>query len=114
MSTAENYNLTSPGFPNGYAQNLDCQWIFSTSPGYHLGIIFTNIKLNSDDNPYSWEVVRVFSKNSELENWNLVLNLTSQNSTHHAAYASTMMKVEFNTDYFGNGTGFSAVIARCK
>lgn len=114
MSIAENYNLTSPGFPNGYAQNLQCEWIFSTSPGYHLGILFTNVKLNSDENPYSFEVVRIASRANELEDWKSVYELTSQNSTHQAAYASTMMKVTFNTDYAGNGTGFMASIVRSK
>ncbi|XP_072175625.1 uncharacterized protein [Diadema setosum] len=34
--------IESPGYPDGYANNLDCSWVIKTLPGYTLTVAFTD------------------------------------------------------------------------
>lgn len=114
MSTVVAYNLTSPGYPNGEPQLSHCEWIFSTSPGYHLGMYINSVELSNEFNIYSWAVINVFSRTAETEDWKLILQLTPHNTTRPTIYASNMMKVIFTNNYIRNGTGFSASVERGK
>lgn len=39
--SSEKVTFTSPGYPEGYADMLNCEWIFETTPGNHLGFLLT-------------------------------------------------------------------------
>ncbi|XP_041347068.1 embryonic protein UVS.2-like, partial [Gigantopelta aegis] len=39
--------LTSPNYPFSYANNMDCSWKISTSPGRFVQIKFLNMKIES-------------------------------------------------------------------
>jgi len=47
--SSEKVTFTSPGYPEGYADMLNCEWIFETTPGNHLGLTFTDMALESYD-----------------------------------------------------------------
>jgi len=36
-------NITSPGYPHGYASNLNVTWILHTEPYYHIDIEIIDI-----------------------------------------------------------------------
>ena len=36
------YVLTSPGYPNNYADNLNCRYTFYAQPGYRVNLTFTS------------------------------------------------------------------------
>ena len=37
-------NLTSPGYPSLYPNNLDCQWILTAQLNYRISIVFLDFK----------------------------------------------------------------------
>jgi hypothetical protein len=47
--SGEVHTLTSPGYPEGYADMLNCEWIFETAPGNHLGISFQNMDIEQSE-----------------------------------------------------------------
>jgi CUB domain. len=47
--SSENVEFTSPGYPEGYADMLHCEWIFETTPGNHLGLTFSEMDLEQSD-----------------------------------------------------------------
>lgn len=50
--TNEKVTFTSPGYPDGYTYMLNCEWIFETTPGNHLGLMFTDMDLEHYDTCY--------------------------------------------------------------
>ena len=58
--TAETYTLTSPGYPEGYDINLNCEWIFETAPNNHLSIYFQNMDLEVTYGCY-YDFVSIYS-----------------------------------------------------
>lgn len=50
--SSEKVTFTSPGYPEGYAHMLDCEWIFETPPGYHMGLVFHDMDLEQSASCY--------------------------------------------------------------
>lgn len=50
--SSEKVTFTSPGYPEGYADMLHCEWIFETAPGNHLGLRFSDMDLEQSDSCY--------------------------------------------------------------
>jgi hypothetical protein len=50
--SSERVTFSSPGYPEGYANMLNCEWIFETTPGNHLGLTFTDMALEQSYNCY--------------------------------------------------------------
>lgn len=50
--SSEMITFTSPGYPDGYASMLNCEWIFETTPGNHLGLTFTAVDLEQSNTCY--------------------------------------------------------------
>ena len=42
------YTFTSPGYPNGYKDNINCEWIFQAPIGDHIRLTFNDIRLEAD------------------------------------------------------------------
>ncbi|KAF4524800.1 hypothetical protein B566_EDAN010175 [Ephemera danica] len=47
ITTKTIVNFTSPGYPLGYDQNLNCEWIFEAPPTYHMAFWFNTMNLES-------------------------------------------------------------------
>ncbi|KAL3290304.1 hypothetical protein HHI36_023648 [Cryptolaemus montrouzieri] len=111
VNTLKNYSLTSPGFPNGYSNDLNCEWIFSTTPMNHLRIIFGAIDLDNTvgylDNCYS-DYVEVHSGKDGVQDWKLIKKICTYNESDLIFSTSNLMKVKFVSNFYSNGSGFSA------
>jgi hypothetical protein len=57
--TSEKVEITSPGYPGGYDHMLNCEWIFETTPGNHLGITFNDMDLEHFDSCFN-DYVQVY------------------------------------------------------
>ncbi|XP_045482434.1 cubilin [Harmonia axyridis] len=114
MAGLTNYSLTSPGYPNGYADQLDCEWIFSTAPVNHLVVNFPWVDLRSVYGVYyscsSLDSIEIFSGNEKTGEWKSIKQICSFNESNSAYLTSNRMKIKFSTDYSGNGTGFTAEV----
>lgn len=44
-ATSQDNTFTSPGYPNGYANNLNCLWVITTLPGNRIWLNLTNLDI---------------------------------------------------------------------
>ncbi|KRT80556.1 CUB domain-containing protein, partial [Oryctes borbonicus] len=110
INTLRNYTLQSPGYPDGYGHNLDCEWIFSTIPENHLQIDFYNVDLDYRF-PCLYDHVEIYSGKNGVQDWDLLTNICLPNDTYRETIETTnLMKVAFKTDSYKNSTGFNAMI----
>lgn len=42
------YTFSSPGFPEGYKTDLNCEWIIESEPQNHIEILFNKLDLESN------------------------------------------------------------------
>ncbi|VEN57932.1 unnamed protein product, partial [Callosobruchus maculatus] len=114
-SSSSNYTLTSPGYPTGYANNLNCQWIFSTIPMNHLAITFQDVNFGIRVAGFFAatcqyvDVVKLYQKGPFDDDWQKMRSVCQ--STSEVIHATNLLKVEFVTTRFRNGTGFKAYVA---
>lgn len=64
--SSEIFTLTSPGYPEGYADMLNCEWIFETAPGNHLGLVFQNMDIEQSDSCFL-DYVQVYTGKRHAE-----------------------------------------------
>lgn len=117
MEIENEVNLTSPGYPTGYAPSLNCEWIYSTPSTYHLAIKFTD--LNFGHIPFIKQCtytdrVSIYTRSSAESEWELLQNLCEVLESPLEIHGSNLMKVVFTTNKYLNGTGFQAVIRKGK
>ncbi|KAG5881771.1 hypothetical protein JTB14_021141 [Gonioctena quinquepunctata] len=112
MNTLHNYTLESPGYPHGYANDLKCEWIFSTIPMNHLEIKFTSLNFGFSQFAQRCDIlsdhVRLFQKHSYDNDWQLIEDLCKYKMDTFSA--TDLLKVQFDTTRFINGTGFKAMV----
>nr|XP_008192422.1 PREDICTED: cubilin [Tribolium castaneum] len=111
LNELKNYTtITSPGFPNGYAPNLQCEWILTTIPMNSLRIYFREMDLQPTYGGCYADYVEIFEKRLDKD-WTSVLKTCLSNITSNPGiYTTNMMKVVFKSDRYGNKTGFSALV----
>lgn len=112
-----NYTLTSPGYPEGYAPNLKCEWTFSTISMNHLILYFFNIDFNIFSNRFSMnrmcelnDRVNIYEKHFFDNEWKKVKTVCKSSDVENFVRTTDLMKIEFVTTRFINGTGFKAKI----
>ncbi|XP_037930895.1 cubilin homolog [Teleopsis dalmanni] len=105
--------LNSPGYPNGYDDNLHCTYIIKPEENIHhvvFELMFLDLEEISD---CSADNVRVFSS-SNLEDWHEELKVCNSKKEEIKAIATIRgtpyLKVEFKSDASINGTGFSSFL----
>ncbi|KAJ6643392.1 Cubilin like [Pseudolycoriella hygida] len=102
-------NINSPGFPYGYAANLNCTWILKPiSVDRHVVFLFEEIDLEDTANCLS-DYVKVYTSN-DLSNYKL-LNTTCKIIPHSVPeiHGNPYLKINFVSDYYTNRTGFLGV-----
>ncbi|KAL1493429.1 hypothetical protein ABEB36_011486 [Hypothenemus hampei] len=107
-----NITLTSPGYPNGYAPNLQCEWIYKVESQSHLLLKFIDVNLMLWNNNFpcrSADVIRVYTKYGN-EPWQMLTEICNNTVLKEDVVGGSLMKVEFKTNRFINGTGFKAMI----
>uniref|UniRef100_A0A182Y0Z6 Cubilin n=1 Tax=Anopheles stephensi TaxID=30069 RepID=A0A182Y0Z6_ANOST len=113
-STDTTFNLSSPGYPNGYQNGLNCSWIFQSAlPAYHPFLSFSFIDLEESSDCLA-DYVEVFSS-SDLATWKSFGRVcTFAIRGTYKFHGTPYLKLEFRTDYFQNRTGFTGtVFLRC-
>jgi hypothetical protein len=83
--TSEKVTFTSPGYPEGYAPMLNCEWIFETSPGNHLGLVFHDMDLEQSSSCYL-DYVQVYRGKRHVQRFagTLVRSLIKLHARAHA------------------------------
>lgn len=112
-SQNSSYDFSSPGWPDGYQDNLRCSWIFTSPPGTHLVMRILSMDLEESTNCVA-DFVEVYSGNAVTspDNAELLQKLCLANSTSTKLAASNVMTVKFETDSYLNKTGFNAFVYR--
>ncbi|XP_029048305.2 cubilin isoform X2 [Osmia bicornis bicornis] len=107
------YDFTSPGYPDGYESDLRCTWLITSPPGTHL--VLKILTMDLEDQTYcTADFVEVYSGNAltEPNDAELVEHLCWPNATSSWIKAGNVMTVKFESDGYGNKTGFSAYVYR--
>ncbi|XP_053675116.1 cubilin homolog [Anopheles nili] len=113
-STDTAFNLSSPGYPNGYASGLNCTWIFQSAlPTYHPFLSFDYVDMEETADCLA-DYVEVFSS-TDLVTWKTFGRVcTYAYRVKRMFHGEPHLKVELRTDYFQNRTGFSGTVQlRC-
>ncbi|KAI4473303.1 hypothetical protein M0802_016189, partial [Mischocyttarus mexicanus] len=109
----DTYRFSSPGWPNGYEDNLECTWIFTSPPGTHLSITINAMNLEESDQ-CTFDYVAIYAGNAltSTDNTELKGKLCLSNATWNSIKTKNIMTVKFITDSYTNKTGFSAKVTR--
>uniref|UniRef100_A0A1Y1LNZ2 Cubilin n=1 Tax=Photinus pyralis TaxID=7054 RepID=A0A1Y1LNZ2_PHOPY len=110
MTSRRLYHLKSPGYPNGYNVDLNCEWIFSSSPGYHIAVNFVRIDLEVTQDSCYADHINIYNKAMDSDEWDLVGTVCNLNDSAKAIHGGGLVKVQFVSDSSVNGTGFDARI----
>jgi hypothetical protein len=86
----EKVTFTSPGYPEGYGHMLNCEWIFETLPGYHLGLVFHDMDLEQSSSCYL-DYVQVYRGKRQVQCFTVtvITSLTSNTHTHTHTHTHT-------------------------
>ena len=107
LSTQETVNLTSPNYPEEYFNNINCVWHFyatdTTDGVFHL-------QIREFDLNYNWYSTDFLTIGGGSED-NVVASLESH-SPDTVTVSGTVLRVHFQTDERGTGTGFLLLIQR--
>lgn len=103
-------NITSPGYPNGYATQLNCIWtIVSAVQSFHPVITFGEVDLEDITDCIADHVE--ISSDREDGSWREVGKLCSVQARDMKIYEGTPnLRVKFKSDYGTNGTGFKSLV----
>lgn len=109
------YTLTSPGYPNGYERNLNCEWIFTTTPSNHLAVFFDKVNLDLGigyNTKCLLDHVEIYERENMDKDW--VLKATVCKADQNLIQLTNIVKIAFITNAFRNGSGFSLRIKERK
>lgn len=101
-------NITSPDYPNGYKDGLNCTWILqSGDPTSHPTILIRYIDLEESDGCTA-DYLKIFS-NRDDGSWRELAKLCDFDEDIGVFFSGTPnLKLEFISDHGINGTGFLA------
>ncbi|EDV46242.2 cubilin homolog [Drosophila erecta] len=102
----------SPGYPNGYEQNLNCSWsLVPSNPATHAVLTLSQIDLELFSEDCIADYVRISSSN-DLQNWSPLRTLCSlpTKSSDRIFHGTPYLQVEFKTDPSVNKTGFNGIV----
>ncbi|XP_002030177.2 cubilin homolog [Drosophila sechellia] len=98
--------ISSPGYPQGYTPNLNCEWTIKPQfPSHH--IYAHSIIVDLEDYPAcSADYLRIQSSR-DLSKWNNELH-ACKTSQVAAVHGTPYLRLQFRSDVSINGTGFRA------
>lgn len=114
--TLANYsyvNISSPGFPDGYDNDLDCEWIIKTNDSAtHVALMLRFVDLENVTDCAA-DYLAIYSS-SDLVDWKLEKKECSVPRIHFnrefLIHGRPFLKLHFHTDISENRTGFEAYI----
>ncbi|XP_030381464.1 cubilin homolog [Scaptodrosophila lebanonensis] len=101
-------SFNSPGYPHGYADNLQCEWTFVPGdPAMHVVLDLVKVDLESLHGCFG-DYVRVLSSN-DLVTWKPLIKTCNQPNASEAStwHGKPYLRLDFVTDLGINETGFS-------
>ncbi|XP_058802311.1 cubilin [Phymastichus coffea] len=109
-TTNSSYTFHSPGYPDGYAENLKYSWTFVTAPGSHVLLRFLSMNLEESENCVT-DYVAIYNGHVTTfnSNENLIKKVCLSNATSTSYSGQNTMTVQFVSDSYLNKTGFSAI-----
>lgn len=110
------FNLTSPGYPNGFDSKLNCEWIFSTTPENHIAIALLDLDLGDTQHDFCFaDRITVYEGVGGMQDWKYSKAVCHVNGTTLISVPSNYMKITFNSyNDNPNKTKFSAVALQGK
>lgn len=110
ISYMNRLNISSPGYPNDYANDLDCEWVIKPEdPAEHIVLSIYDVKLEIYGES---DYLRVFSS-TNLRNWKQELNMfDSRNKSIQpikVLHGTPYLKVVFHSDSSVSNSGFTAL-----
>jgi hypothetical protein len=112
INSLKNYTkISSPGFPNGYGPNQNCEWVFATIQMNSLKMYIAEMDLTPGYGSRCYgDYVEIFEKKINAD-WTSLLKTCYANATRSPPIVTAnMMKVVFKSDGYGNRTGFEAIV----
>ncbi|RWS11455.1 cubilin-like protein, partial [Dinothrombium tinctorium] len=106
LNVSSKYELESPGYPYGYNQNLNCTWIISTAPGYHISLQVLDMNIEGVNESCYYDKVHFFEPKDYLSSeWRKNKTICGRYTPFYES-TSNKLKVVFETDPLYNRTGF--------
>ncbi|XP_055842375.1 cubilin homolog isoform X2 [Episyrphus balteatus] len=98
----------SPGYPEGYESNLNCNWtLVPIDPGSHAVVSFQKIELEDQADCLADSVI-IYSS-TDMTNWNELRKTCKMKSDSVLQVSGDkFLRVQFLTDFGVNKTGFTA------
>ncbi|XP_060808843.1 cubilin [Amyelois transitella] len=106
--------FSTPNYPDHYDNNLHCEWVFKTTLGRHLQLLFSDFDIEEREPCTLGDYVSIFESNVPAE-WKPVKeNLCLYKDIKGSFEASTFMKIIFHSDFSHTRKGFLAqVMSTC-
>ncbi|KAL9905968.1 cubilin 2 isoform 1-T1 [Glossina fuscipes fuscipes] len=106
-------NVSSPGYPRGYENNLNCRWVYKPElPTEHVVVALYRVKLEISDS-CNVDYLKV-STSTDLERWHTevrICNSTSETwQPFKVIHGTPHLKIDFVTDPSVNSTGFTSLV----
>ncbi|XP_033326417.2 cubilin [Megalopta genalis] len=114
LDSLDNHDIHSPGWPNGYSDNLQCTWLVTCPPGSHIVLRLINLDIEESDTCFA-DSLSVYDGDAlnTPENAKLLEKMCLANSSHTQLQASdNVMTIKFVSDSYVNKTGFYAFARR--
>lgn len=103
-------SFKSPGYPGGYAENLNCTWIIMTSnPTMHVSLQLTTVDLEQFGDECYTDYVTVSSSNN-MEHWNELAKHCRRLNASLSYQGEPYLRIQFVTDASVNKTGFNSFL----
>lgn len=97
--------VTSPGYPNGYQNDLDCTWVLNAPIGSRLWLNITNIDIEAHSS-CNFDILAIF--NSRFISGPMLGTFCGRTGNAAPLLSSrNSVAMRFTTDYSVNRTGFS-------
>ncbi len=98
-----NGSLSSPDYPQNYANTLRCLWTITVPPKYNIRLNFVSLQTESCN-----DYVEIFDGNSANTSLDKFCGNLNSRSTTQVTSTSNVMTVKFFTDGSNNYKGFLA------
>ncbi|XP_055847074.1 cubilin homolog [Episyrphus balteatus] len=113
ISYRSTVTISSPGYPTGYENNLQCQWLIKPDhPTRHVVAKLYDVRLDKVDNCQA-DYLKVFSSN-DLLSWHEELKICDSPSKGPNPIAiihgTPYLKLQLTTDSSLNATGFTSKV----
>ncbi|KAI8440547.1 hypothetical protein MSG28_001789 [Choristoneura fumiferana] len=101
--------VQSPGYPDSYENDLNCEWIYKAAPGRHFSVEFLDVKLEERPNCFA-DHISVHSSETGIQ-WKTVKDhFCTTEGDHDSEVETEFMKISFISDYSITEKGFRAQI----